>query len=273
MLGTKSDVKSFGVMLLQILTARPAMCLSHHPVEEALSLLAEPKLALKCCELRRDRLSPWSKKTNDDWRQFDTPDLDSVILTELERLRNVGLEVSHGVNFFYAHSQGDWNFHGHNRALVAHGFRCQREAAVDAAATQLNAKLFGCYVVGSAGTKHKVDLLKEKIGFDDAFNYKEESNLKPTLQRYFPDGIDIYFDNVGGEMLEAAVDNMNVFGRVAICGVISEYTNSKKNSKLDMFSALRTISLEIPRKASGLRKLQEEKQEAGRALKEITVCG
>ncbi|CAA0814605.1 Protein kinase protein with adenine nucleotide alpha hydrolases-like domain [Striga hermonthica] len=110
MLGTKSDVYSFGVMLLQILTARPAMGLSHHvetaiesgqfadvldravgdwPVEEALSLA---KLALKCCELRRR----------------DRPDLDSVILTELERLRDVGLEVSRGVSFFYAHSsQGD----------------------------------------------------------------------------------------------------------------------------------------------------------------------
>ncbi|KAL5729573.1 hypothetical protein ACHQM5_002505 [Ranunculus cassubicifolius] len=90
------------------------------------------------------------------------------------------------------------------------------------------AKLFGCYVVGCAGNKHKVDLLKEKLSFDEAFNYKEEPDLKSTLKRYFPDGIDIYFDNVGGEMLEAAIDNMNPFGRVAICGVISEYTDAKK---------------------------------------------
>ncbi|KAI3448759.1 hypothetical protein Pfo_005424 [Paulownia fortunei] len=96
------------------------------------------------------------------------------------------------------------------------------------------AKLFGCYVVGSAGTKEKVDLLKEKVGFDDAFNYKEETNLNSTLQRYFPEGIDIYFDNVGGEMLEAAVENMNIFGRVAACGVISEYTGSQKRAKPDM---------------------------------------
>ncbi|GLT26184.1 hypothetical protein SLA2020_012670 [Shorea laevis] len=89
------------------------------------------------------------------------------------------------------------------------------------------AKLFGCYVVGCAGTKEKVVLLKEKLGFDDAFNYKEETDLKSTLERYFPDGIDIYFDNVGGEMQEAAVDRMNIFGRVAVCGVISEYTDEK----------------------------------------------
>ncbi|GFQ04402.1 NADP-dependent alkenal double bond reductase p2 [Phtheirospermum japonicum] len=101
------------------------------------------------------------------------------------------------------------------------------------------AKLFGCYVVGCAGTKEKVDFIKEKIGFDDAFNYKEETNLKSTLQRYFPKGIDIYFDNVGGEMLEAVVENMNAFGRIAVCGVISEYTNSYlSKGKLDMIGVI-----------------------------------
>ncbi|KAF9613506.1 hypothetical protein IFM89_008353 [Coptis chinensis] len=89
------------------------------------------------------------------------------------------------------------------------------------------AKLLGCYVVGCAGSKQKVDLLKNELGFHDAFNYKEEPDLKSTLKRYFPDGIDIYFDNVGGKMLEAATDNMNYFGRVAVCGVISEYTDAK----------------------------------------------
>ncbi|KAL2251212.1 UNVERIFIED_CONTAM: NADP-dependent alkenal double bond reductase P2 [Sesamum indicum] len=100
------------------------------------------------------------------------------------------------------------------------------------------AKLFGCYVVGCAGSKEKVDLLKNKIGFDDAFNYKEETDLSSTLERYFPTGIDIYFDNVGGEMLEAAIQNMNNFGRVAICGQISEYTDTKKRAKLDMIRVL-----------------------------------
>ncbi|KAI3443870.1 hypothetical protein Pfo_000535 [Paulownia fortunei] len=100
------------------------------------------------------------------------------------------------------------------------------------------AKLFGCYVVGCAGTKEKVEVLKEKIGFDDAFNYKEETNLNSALQRYFPEGIDIYFDNVGGEMLEAAVENMNIFGRVAVCGVISEYTNCQKRAMPDMVAVV-----------------------------------
>ncbi|KAH9800251.1 PKS ER domain-containing protein [Citrus sinensis] len=96
------------------------------------------------------------------------------------------------------------------------------------------AKLGGCYVVGSAGTNEKVAILKEKLGFDDAFNYKEETDLKATLKRYFPDGIDVYFDNVGGEMLEAAVANMNLFGRVAACGVISECADDSKRAVPNM---------------------------------------
>ncbi len=85
------------------------------------------------------------------------------------------------------------------------------------------AKLMGCYVVGSAGSKDKVDLLKNKLGFDDAFNYKEEPNLDAALKRYFPEGIDIYFDNVGGETLDAALLNMRLHGRIPVCGMISQY--------------------------------------------------
>ncbi|KAL2533202.1 NADP-dependent alkenal double bond reductase P1 [Abeliophyllum distichum] len=100
------------------------------------------------------------------------------------------------------------------------------------------AKLFGCYVVGCAGSQKKVDLLKEELGFDDAFNYKEETDLNSALKRYFPDGIDIYFDNVGGEMLEAAVVNMNTFGRVAVCGVISEYIDNGKRAAPNMLDVV-----------------------------------
>ncbi|MED6179472.1 hypothetical protein PIB30_001235 [Stylosanthes scabra] len=85
------------------------------------------------------------------------------------------------------------------------------------------AKLTGCYVVGSAGSKDKVDLLKNKLGFDDAFNYKEEPDLNAALKRYFPEGIDIYFENVGGKTLDAVLLNMRVHGRIIVCGMVSQY--------------------------------------------------
>ncbi|KAH7545647.1 hypothetical protein FEM48_Zijuj01G0115500 [Ziziphus jujuba var. spinosa] len=76
---------------------------------------------------------------------------------------------------------------------------------------------FHFYATGS------VKLLKEKLGFDDAFNYKEEKDLKASLKRCFPEGIDIYFENVGGKTLEAVLLNMRQFGRIAVCGMISQY--------------------------------------------------
>ncbi|KAE9607348.1 hypothetical protein Lal_00026850 [Lupinus albus] len=89
------------------------------------------------------------------------------------------------------------------------------------------AKLLGCYVVGSAGSQEKVDLLKNKLGFDDAFNYKEEPDLDAALKRCFPNGIDLYFEQVGGKMLDAVLLNMKVHGRIIVCGMISQYNISE----------------------------------------------
>ncbi|PIA29586.1 hypothetical protein AQUCO_05800013v1 [Aquilegia coerulea] len=97
------------------------------------------------------------------------------------------------------------------------------------------AKLMGCYVVGSAGTKEKVELLKNKFGFDDAFNYKEEQDLTAALKRFFPQGIDIYFENVGGRMLDAVLLNMNVHGRIAVCGLISQYNLTEHDGVHNLF--------------------------------------
>jgi len=100
------------------------------------------------------------------------------------------------------------------------------------------AKLHGCHVVGSAGTSKKVDLLKNKLGFDEAFNYKEELDLDATLKRYFPQGIDIYFDNVGGEMLDAALLNMRINGRIAVCGAVSQQSLSKPQGIHNLYSLI-----------------------------------
>ncbi|KAJ9564453.1 hypothetical protein OSB04_000419 [Centaurea solstitialis] len=108
------------------------------------------------------------------------------------------------------------------------------------------AKRAGCYVVGSAGSKEKVDLLKNKFGFDDAFNYKEEQDLTATLKRYFPDGIDVYFDNVGGKMLDAVLANMRVQGRIAACGMVSQYNSLQEpegiyNMSLVIFKSIKIL--------------------------------
>ncbi|MGK5629714.1 NADP-dependent oxidoreductase [Streptomyces sp. URMC 123] len=85
------------------------------------------------------------------------------------------------------------------------------------------AKLKGAArVIGSAGSDEKVRVLTEEYGFDAAFNYKN-GPVAEQLQAAAPDGIDVYFDNVGGDHLEAAIGAMNVHGRIAVCGMISQY--------------------------------------------------
>lgn len=96
--------------------------------------------------------------------------------------------------------------------------------AVGSVAGQI-AKVIGCRVVGSAGSDAKVDFLKA-IGFDAAINYKT-ADLPAALAAACPDGIDVYFDNVGGDHLQAALGLMQPFGRIAACGMISQYNNAE----------------------------------------------
>ncbi|MEY2245054.1 NADP-dependent oxidoreductase [Streptomyces sp. BF23-18] len=81
-------------------------------------------------------------------------------------------------------------------------------------------------VIGSAGSDDKVKLLVEEYGFDAAFNYKT-GPVAQQLREAAPDGVDVYFDNVGGDHLEAAIGSLNRDGRIAICGMISVYNNTE----------------------------------------------
>jgi NADPH-dependent curcumin reductase CurA len=93
--------------------------------------------------------------------------------------------------------------------------------AVGSVAGQL-ARIKGHRVIGSAGSAEKVAYLKDVLGFDAAFNYRD-GPVGDLLRSAAPDGIDVYFDNVGGEHLEAALESLRDFGRVAMCGAISLY--------------------------------------------------
>ena len=96
--------------------------------------------------------------------------------------------------------------------------------AVGSAACQI-AKIKGCHVVGSTSSSQKVKSLIDEAGIDYAFDYRKigEENISSELRKACSDGIDVYFDNVGGKHLEAALENMKVFGRIALCGMISQY--------------------------------------------------
>lgn len=100
--------------------------------------------------------------------------------------------------------------------------------AVGSVAGQI-AKQEGCYVVGSAGTDRKVRHIVDVLGFDAAFNYKTVPSIGAALDEYCPDGIDIYFENVGGETLEAVLDRINQGARIPVCGQISQYDNPERS--------------------------------------------
>ena len=85
------------------------------------------------------------------------------------------------------------------------------------------AKNMGCYVVGSAGSDQKCAYLTDQLGIDAAINYKTEKSLHGRVRELFPKGIDVYFENVGGEILEAAIWNLAFNARIALCGMISDY--------------------------------------------------
>ena len=96
--------------------------------------------------------------------------------------------------------------------------------AVGSAAGQM-AAIAGCRVIGSAGSEQKLAWLRE-LGFDAVFNYREQTP-REALAELAPDGIDIYFDNVGGDHLEAAIGALRTYGRVVACGSISRYNDAE----------------------------------------------
>lgn len=98
--------------------------------------------------------------------------------------------------------------------------------AVGSIAGQI-AKIKGCRVVGIAGSDEKVRWLTEELGFDAAFNYKTTPNCYRKLLTLCPQGADVYFDNVGGEITDAVVRLINVRARLVICGQISQYNLEK----------------------------------------------
>jgi NADPH-dependent curcumin reductase CurA len=93
--------------------------------------------------------------------------------------------------------------------------------AVGSVAVQV-AKIKGCYVIGSTGSDEKCRWLTEELGIDVAINYKKEP-IRKALKAAAPNGLDVYFDNVGGEHLDAALPRMNTLGRIPVCGMISAY--------------------------------------------------
>jgi NADPH-dependent curcumin reductase CurA len=114
--------------------------------------------------------------------------------------------------------------------------------AVGGLVGQMSKQIYGCKVIGSCGGEEKCVLVKETFGYDGAIDYKQTADaagLVAKVKELAPDGIDMYFENVGGMHFEAAMELLRPRGRVAICGQISEYNNA--TPQLCAFNPLKMI--------------------------------
>lgn len=87
------------------------------------------------------------------------------------------------------------------------------------------AKLSGCRVVGTVGSDAKARHIVDELGFDGAINYRECADLDAEIAKHFPEGVDLYFDNVGGVTLDTVLPRMKAFGRIPVCGMIANYNH------------------------------------------------
>lgn len=133
------------------------------------------------------------------------------------------------------------------------------------------AKLKGCYVVGIAGSAEKIHNITEELGFDAGINYKTTSDMTQALQEAAPNGIDIYYDNVGGETTDAVMTLINKFARIVVCGQIALYNLEKPDQGPRVQTAL--IKQSALMKGFTVGDYRNRHGEAIRALSEWVQAG
>ncbi|MDH5399141.1 MAG: NADP-dependent oxidoreductase [Cyclobacteriaceae bacterium] len=104
-------------------------------------------------------------------------------------------------------------------------------------------KIHGCRVIGIAGSDKKTDILVDEFGFDGAINYKTTKDMRKAVAELCPDGVDIYFDNVGGDISDAVISNINFHGRIPLCGQIALYNAQGIPTGPRMYPVLLTRSV------------------------------
>lgn len=130
----------------------------------------------------------------------------------------------------FMHTLGGTGFTAWGGLLVTGALQKGEQVFVSAAAGAVGsvaiqiAKIYDCYTIGSAGSDEKCAWLRDELGVDAVINYRE-GNLRRDLKTAAINGIDVYFENVGGEHLDAALPRMNPLGRIPVCGMISSYNN------------------------------------------------
>lgn len=157
---------------------------------------------------------PWQEYAVISGEPYKIPSPEKYLTEYLDILGLTGLTAYFGLKKIARPKKGE--------TIVISG----AAGAVGMAAGQM-AKIFGCRVIGIAGTDEKCAFLKETLNFDESVNYKTTKNLRKAIKQAAPDGVDIYFDNVGGEISDSVMYLLNDFSRIVLCGQIALYNQNR----------------------------------------------
>lgn len=169
---------------------------------------------------------PWKERQNSDGKGLYKVDPDKAPLSAyLGILGMTGLTAYLGLTEIGKPKNGE--------TLLVSG----AAGAVGSIVGQIG-KILGLHVVGIAGSNEKVDMLKSDFGFDAAINYKTTENMMEAIQKACPNGVDIYFDNVGGVISDAVLFTINKYARIVQCGAISIYNETKMPKSIPVHTFL-----------------------------------
>ena len=204
------------------------------------------------------------------WEDYSLSDANTILLSKLSPEPDIPLSYySGGLG-----GSGHTAYVGlHEIGKIQAGETVLISAAAGATgsmATQI-AKLRGCKVVGVVGGDDKAELITQTLGADAAINYKTCSDLRAAITESCPEGVDVYFDNVGGKTLDAALQCMNTFGRVIGCGMISDYND--QDNPTPIFNMWKLVEKELTMKGFLLYTYMDKVPAASQQLHEWVRSG
>ncbi|MDZ5622383.1 NADP-dependent oxidoreductase [Nocardioides sp. HM23] len=204
------------------------------------------------------------------WREYSVVRASDVAMNGIGTLRRLDLDGNEPQSFLGA--LGPMGLTAYSGLAVAGALGGGEVVWVSAGAGAVGslvaqfARLLGHRVIASAGTPDKVRWLRETLAVD-AFSYREEE-LAAALRRLAPDGIDVYFDNVGGDHLEAALAALRMHGRVALCGSVSDYQSETRGPHNLFLATAKQLTLSGFRGSLHLDRLPEMQARVGRWLRD-----
>jgi len=197
------------------------------------------------------------------WEDYSLSDANTILLQKIEPREGMPLSYYSGP----LGGSGHTAYVGlHAIGQIKHGETVVISAAAGATGSIAGqiAKQRGCKVIGIVGSADKAELIVNQLGMDGAVNYRETPDIEAAVKALCPEGVDIYYDNVGGKTLDAMLNCMNTFGRVVGCGMISDYNH--QDTPTPIYNMWKLVEKELTMKGFLLYSYGDMLPEAADAL-------